>query len=88
MAVRFSGVRPMLASRWRIWRGLKPAVHQHARLVGFDVGSVAGGTAAENREFDCHAGTLMSAGKRGNAIQRSEMKSGWRGGPNRAGEPA
>ena len=34
-----------------------------------DVGSVAGRTAAEDREFDCHAGTLMSVRQRGNAIQ-------------------
>ena len=45
------------------------AVHQHAGFIGFDVGSVAGGAAAEDREFDCHAGTLMSVRQRGNAIQ-------------------
>jgi hypothetical protein len=48
----------------------EPGIHQHARLVGFDVGSVAGGTAAENREFDCHARTVRVRAFRGNVLVR------------------
>jgi len=32
-----------------------PGIHRRVRLGGFDVGSVAGRTAAENREFNGHA---------------------------------
>ena len=46
----------------------EPGIHQDARLVGFDVRSVTGGTATENREFDSHAETLTTVFKLDNAI--------------------
>lgn len=46
-------------------------IDQHPRLVGFDVGAVAGRTAAENREFDGHAKTLKCSEWSGNEIERS-----------------
>jgi hypothetical protein len=46
----------------------EPGIHQNARLVGFDVRSIAGGTATETREFDSHAETLTTVFKLDNAI--------------------
>ena len=46
--MRFSGTRPMVASRCRIWRPLEAGVHQQARLVRFHARGVACGGAAED----------------------------------------
>jgi hypothetical protein len=40
----------------------EPGVHKDAGFIGFDVGAIAGGTAAEDGEFDNHEWTL-AAGK-------------------------
>lgn len=50
-------------------------VHQHARLAGFNITAVAGGAAAEDREFDCHPETLGPGAQGGNAFLQC---SGWR----------
>jgi hypothetical protein len=33
----------------------EPGTHEHASLIGFEMGATAAGTAAENGEFDGHA---------------------------------
>ena len=38
----------------------EPGVHEHARLGGFDIGAIAGGTTAENGELDGHTRTLTA----------------------------
>ena len=48
----------------------EPGIDQNARLVGFDVRSITGRTATENREFHCHAETLTTVSKLDNAIKR------------------
>ena len=51
----------------------EPGVHEHAGLAGLDVGAIAGGTAAENGEFDGHAWTLVSREDAGNFFRRGEF---------------
>ena len=38
----------------------EPGVHEHAGFVGFDISAIAGGTAAEDGEFDGHRWTLIA----------------------------
>ena len=61
MPVKFSGVRPMLARRSADLARRKAGIHQHAGLAGFDVGAIAGRTAAEDGEFDGHERILTDA---------------------------
>ena len=44
----------------------EPGVDEEARLSGFEIRAIAGGTAAENREGNCHAPTLEVWRKCGN----------------------
>jgi hypothetical protein len=44
----------------------EPGVHEHAGLTGFDVGTIATGTAAEDGKFDGHKRTLVSWKETGN----------------------
>jgi len=38
----------------------EPGIHEDAGFIGFEVGAIATGTAAENGEFDGHDKTLMT----------------------------
>ena len=60
MAVRFSGTRPMVLEAFADLARAEPGIHEHAGLIGFEVGAVAAGTAAENGEFNSHAWTLVA----------------------------
>jgi hypothetical protein len=47
----------------------EPGIHQHARLAGFQVGAIAGGTAAENGQVYSHSRTVEMELKCGNHFQ-------------------
>ena len=50
----------------------EPGVHEDTGFIGFDVGAIAAGTAAENGEFDGHAWTLVARKQRGKLFSITE----------------
>src|SRR3989442_5154096 len=48
----------------------QPRIDQQPGLVGFDVGAIAGGTAAENSQANSHRLTLMTQADGGNAFRK------------------
>jgi hypothetical protein len=44
----------------------EPGVHEHAGFSGFEIGTIAGRTAAEDGEFDGHKWTLVVRRRCGN----------------------
>ena len=50
-------------------------VNKNARLGGFEVGAVAAGTAAENRQLHGHNATVVRAGGGGNLIFVGERET-------------
>ena len=54
----------------------EPGVHEHAGFIGFDVGAIATGAAAEDGEFNCHEWTLVSRTVAGNFFRRGEFDFG------------
>ena len=53
----------------------EPGVHEHAGFIGFDIGTVAAGTAAEDGEFNSHKWTLVSRKQRGKLFSTTEAWS-------------
>jgi len=53
----------------------EPGVHEHAGFSGLQIGAVAAGTTAENREFNSHSWTLI-ARKRGGKFFPAAMEAG------------
>ena len=52
----------------------KPGVNQHAGGFGFDVGAIAGRTAAQNGESDGHKRTVTALAKARNSFSRQRLK--------------
>ena len=48
----------------------EPGIHKHAGFIGFEVGTIAAGTAAENGKFDGHDKTLMTGRGAGKFFRR------------------
>ena len=53
----------------------EPGIHEDAGFIGFDVGAIAAGSAAENGEFDGHAWTLVAWKQRGKLFSIKEAGS-------------
>jgi len=53
----------------------EPGVHEDADFIGFDVGAIAAGTAAENGEFNGHAWTLVARKQRGKLFSTTKAGS-------------
>ena len=68
--MRFSGTRPMAGKALADLARAEPGVHEDAGFVGFDVGAIAAGTAAEDGEFDGHDKTLMTGREPGKFFRR------------------
>ena len=75
MAERFSGVAADAGEALADLARRKAGVHEDAGFGGFEVGAIAGRTAAENGELDGHGGKLKRKAESGKRKTRGQFFS-------------